>query len=119
MYVADCGNNRIQRFQPDSRTGKTIATQLTTGDSLKCPSSIILDGNDNIYFSDTNGNRILRIHDDQITCLFGCTSTSNSQPVLKQPWGLSFDTTGNLFVADTGNHRIIKFILSKNINSKL
>ena len=38
----------------------------------------------------------------------GCGGPT-SQTTLSAPTGLTFDTSGNLWVADTGNNRVLKF----------
>ena len=57
FYVADCGNDRLQLFQSGQRNATTI---VTTGIStLDCPLGIVLDGNGYLFFTDSNGNRII------------------------------------------------------------
>ncbi|CAF4395719.1 unnamed protein product, partial [Adineta steineri] len=50
-------------------------------------------------------------------CLFGCTATStfgSTADQLNRPCSLSFDSDGNIYVADTYNNRIQKLLLATN-----
>lgn len=63
LYIADAGNNRIQKFQRGASFGSTIAGQangtgLTTSMYLQTPTNVAVDTNSNVYISDTANNRI-------------------------------------------------------------
>jgi hypothetical protein len=48
-------------------------------------------------------------------CLVGCSiSPGSASNQLNNPWSLSFDSYGNMFITDGGNNRIQKFVLSTN-----
>jgi len=48
-------------------------------------------------------------------CIFGCSGNSGSSSShLNRPQMMFFDTNGNIFVTDVGNHRIQKFVLARN-----
>ena len=116
LYVADCGNDRIQRFQ----SGKLSATTIGGGGvewiiktiTLNCPTSIVLDADNNLFIVDFGNNRIVEYGVNGFQCLVGCSASSGSASnQLSNPWSLSFDSYGNIFVTDQGNNRIQKFNL--------
>lgn len=115
LYVADCGNDRIQLFQAGQVNGTTVvgATAPWTM-TLSCPYAVILDADDDMFIADAD-KRIIRSGLAGTQCVLGCTglfgSASNQ---LNKPHSLSFDSLGNLFVADLNNARIQKFLLSTN-----
>ncbi len=125
LYLADTGNHRIRRI--DAATGliTTVAgngTQGYTGDngpatsaSIDSPQGIAFDSANNLYLADTHNHRIRRIDiaTGLITTIAGTGVpglTPNSAPglatSLSLPHGLTIDSSGNLYLADTGNHRI-------------
>lgn len=105
LYVADCGNNIIQQFRPNSTKG--IVTQ--TDSTLDCPTDVVLDVDNNMYIVDNGKSRIVRIllNSSDIQCLVGCSDSIT----LNKSIGLSFDSIGNMYVTDSSNLRVLKFLL--------
>ena len=114
LYVADCYNNRIQRFLYGQSNGLTVAGSGAMGSiSLSLPHDVILDGNGYIYIVEFYGHRIVCSGPYGFRCIIGCTGTAGSAAnQLSNPTGLSFDNHGNLFVTDSANSRVQKFLLS-------
>ena len=113
LYVADCGNNRIQRFELGQKTGTTVVNNI-----LNCPTGVILDSDNNLYIVD-HFNRIVRSRESIFECLVGCTNEPGStSSTLDNPFSLAFDSYGNIFVTDVKNNRIQKFTLISNSCSK-
>lgn len=116
LYVADCGNNRIQLFRPNQLHGITVAGEGATDTiALDCPTAIVLDADHNLFIVDSNNNRIVGSGPNGFQCLVGC-SDSSCLPSnrLNHPISISFDNHGNMFITDRDNHRIQKFLLSSN-----
>ena len=121
LYVADCGNNRIQLF----RSGKLSATTIVGNGSLNititlnCPTSIILDGNNYLFIADSGNDRIVGSDASGFRCIIGCSGSSGSASYeLNQPWAISFDSCGNIFVSDQENNRIQKFSIITDLCGK-
>ncbi len=117
LYVADCGNNRIQLFHSGKLTGITVAGNSSSNITitLNCPTDIILDIDKYLYIVDSENNRIVRSGLYGFQCIVGCSGLHGSASnQLNSPWSISFDSYGNIFVTDQGNSRIQKFILSIN-----
>ncbi len=115
LYVADCGNNRIQYFKSGELNGVTVFGNRFTEDiKLNCPNGIVLDADGYIFIVDSNNHRIIGSGPDGFRCLVGCFGAGSTQDQLYYPQALSFDSYGNIFVADMGNARIQKFLLSTN-----
>ena len=115
-FVADCGNNRIQRFSLNDRNGVTIVGSISAQHqySLSCPTGITLDFQQFLFIVDSNNHRILRSGANGVHCIIGCNGTNIKSTELFSPSNLAFDNIGNLFVVDSGNNRIQKFQYSKN-----
>ena len=119
LYVADAGNNRIQRFTPGLKKATTVAGDSTINATIKLrsPTGIILDFDGNYFIVDSKNNRIVGSGPNGFRCLVGCSEGPGGSNKLSSPYTLSFDSFGNMFVTDKGNHRIQKF-LSANSCSK-
>jgi streptogramin lyase len=121
LYVADYGNNRIQRFQSGQRNGTTVAgfKSSVTTISLNGPTGVVLDADKHLFIVDSDNNRIVGSGSEGFRCIVGCSKSPGSESnKLKEPWSLSFDSLGNIFVTDWGNSRIQKFVLLTNSCSK-
>lgn len=113
LYVADCGNDRIQLFQPGQRNATTIVGNGAPDTiDLDCPCAIVLDGNEYLYIVDQLNNRIIGSGPSGFGCVAGCSFRSGSAAnQLSSPYSMAFDSYGNMFVADQDNYRIQKFTL--------
>lgn len=114
LYVADCGNNRVQKFLSKQLNALTLAGSPTTI-TLNCPSGIVLDGNGYLFIVDSYNHRILTIGPNGFRCIVGCSAVAgSSSSQLNNPSDLKFDSYGNIFVTDRDNNRVQKFILMSN-----
>jgi hypothetical protein len=120
LYVADCGNDRIQLFTIGQSNGITlIGNNTPTAILLKRPTGVVLDADNNLYIADQGNNRIVVFGINGLQCLFGCSDITGSlSSQLNLPQSLAFDSYGNMFVVDSGNNRIQKFMLSTNLCGK-
>ena len=115
LYVADCGNNRIQRFTCGQRSATTVAQSGIGGiPNLVCPTAIVLDADNYLYIVDNNNHRIIRSANNVLQCILGCFGNGSQPNQLTYPTSLSFDSFSNLFVVDKDNNRIQKFLFQSN-----
>jgi sugar lactone lactonase YvrE len=105
VYVADMGNRRIQKFDPD---GKFVAQWSASGpgvEPLQQPSALALsaDGKD-IWLVDAGSGWVYRfsLTGDLLAALNG------ARYGLFSPRGIAVDANNNLYLTDTGNGRILK-----------
>lgn len=116
LYVADCGNNRIQLFQPGQLNGTTITGNGMAGSiTFDCPNGLTIDADGYLFIVDEGNGRVIGSGPNGFRCLVGCTGSSGSTSnKLNAPQEISFDTYGNMFISDKGNNRIQKFLFIKN-----
>ncbi|CAF1073957.1 unnamed protein product, partial [Adineta steineri] len=116
LYIADCGNNRVQLLQ-QGYTNMTTVVESGSNQTIRmqCPTSVILDADGYLFIADYNNQRIIGSNANGYRCIVGCTNANGSASnQLYQPWSLSFDSHGNIFVNDAGNSRVQKFLFISN-----
>lgn len=111
LYVADCGNDRVQLFKKDSREGITVVGRgINTTANLDCPVSVILDQDGFLFIVDYHNHRIVVSDSTGFRCIPQCNSSANSLsgPLRIHPQTISFDRYGNIYATDGSNNRILK-----------
>ena len=113
LYVAECGNHRIQFFGPGQSNGTTVmGNRSNQSIALLCPNSVILDADGHLFVAEYTLRRIIGWGPSGYQCIASCNSSSISNPtLLAGPYALSFDIYGNLYVADYSSNRIEKFLI--------
>jgi hypothetical protein len=120
LYVADCGNDRVQLFSIGQLNGNTVAgVGAPNTISLNCPTGVVLDADQYLFIVDNGNHRIVGSGPTGFRCVVGCFGGGSAPNQLNNPQSMSFDSHGNIFVADTSNGRIQQFILISNSCSKI
>ncbi len=123
LYIVDTNNHRIHRVDASG----TITTIAGTGErgfsednvpavraQLDRPTGVTLDGAGNLYVADTGNQRIRRVDASGIIATIAGTGEYGDngdggpavQAQLAFPTGVAVDAAGNLYIADSYNHRI-------------
>ena len=113
LYVADWGNNRVQRFWRGQLIATTVAGTGAAGTiTLSGPTGVMVDSLGYLYIADYGNGRIVGQGPFGFRCVVGCSgSTGSASNQLYQPQNLGFDYSGNIYVADSGNSRIQRYLL--------
>jgi hypothetical protein len=121
LYVADCGNDRVQLFRSGESHAITVAGRGSSNPTiaLDCPTAITFDAQKYLFIVDSNNHRIVRSGLNGIQCLVGCSGSGSHSTQLSFPSSLAFDRSGNMFVVDQKNNRVQKFEYSENSCGKL
>lgn len=135
LYVCDFDNNRVlgyasvaalhQNSEPDLIIGQRDAYRAYRGcgpAGLREPSAIAVDSTGGLYVADRENNRVLwydrpfetdtladRVFGQPDMYGFAANSGGISPTSLNRPEGVAIDSTGNLYISDTRNHRILRY----------
>ena len=134
LWVADRSNHRVLRFSNASQLSSGAVADLVLGQinfttntpgagpfGMNGPMEVLVDAAENLWVADTNNNRVLHYADSAnmqshqaASGVFGQmnfddVAAAAGSDHLNLPTGLVMDTTGQLWVTDTGNHRILRF----------
>lgn len=126
IYFADTANHRVRSVALDG----TITTIAGRGEAsyggdggpatqawLNNPTSVAVDSFDNVYVTDTGNHRVRVIVPGGVITTaagtgrneFSLDGTLATQSSLSSPYGLAFDTSGNLYVSERGQSRVRRF----------
>ena len=127
VYFSDKGNNRIRKITISTGIISTIAGYTTTvgysGDGgaainaqLNTPLGICIDASDNLYIADYGNNVVRKITSSGIistivgngTAGYSGDGGSAINAQLYYPRGVFLSASGDLYIADAGNHVIRK-----------
>lgn len=105
IYVADTGNNRIQKF--DSAAAYVAQWGLRSGEFAN-PWGIATDSRENVYVVDNGNNRIQKFTSaGAFLTAWGSRGSTNGQ--FNYPQSIAVDSQDNVYVTDGSNYRVQKF----------
>ena len=140
LWVADNFNNRVVEFTPPFSDGMNAALEIgqpagatqfttnlaaTTQSGLSLPHDTAFDGSGNLWVSDSSNFRVLEytapFSDGEAASMeigqpaganqFTTNVAATSQSGLDYPEHIAFDSSGNLWVTDIGNNRVLEFLV--------
>ncbi len=108
VYVADVGNNRIQKFTSEEAFLQKWGTQGGGDGEFRYPMGVALDSSGNMFVVDTNNHRIQKFTSEGVFLTkWGSEGTRDGE--LWAPCDAAVDSSGNVYVSDYNNQRIQKF----------
>ena len=130
VWVADTGDNRVLEFaRPTANLPMAILVLGQGGYEsadpdcsqfyLDYPSGVTVDSSGNVWVADTDNSRVLKFsvplsNGMAASMVLGqqdyvSNNTACSQKGMAGPQGVSFDASGNLWVTDSDNSRVLKY----------
>ncbi len=107
VHVADTGNHRVQIFSPD---GAFVREHMVSGwDEFYTEPYIAMLGDD-LVVTDSFAHRCARYSRDGVL-VYSWGKSGNGEGDFNRPIGIATDQQGAVYVSDTMNNRIQKFIL--------
>ncbi|CAF1234757.1 unnamed protein product [Rotaria sordida] len=117
LYIADYNNNRVMSYASGASNGTLVIGGQGSGTNhtqLYYPVGIHFDSVSNtLLIANYGGQHIVRCTLDYSnwTLVAGTPGmVGSSSTLLSYPTGVTLDPMGNMYVADTGNHRIQLFL---------
>ncbi len=134
IYIADNGNNRIRRINIAGNI-TTIAGTATggfagdggaaTSAQLNGPVGLFVNGSGSVFVADKGNHRVRMINGSGVITTVAGTGTSGfsgdggvaTSAQLNNPTDVTIDGSGNIYIADNGNHRVRMVLGNGNINT--
>jgi sugar lactone lactonase YvrE len=141
LYIADTGNRRILKVTPQATISVVAGTKASSaqgrglgfsGDGgpaaqgeLSFPLGVAIDADGNLYLADSENHRVRRVNRDGIIETVAGTGAPGfagdggvaTAAQLNAPAGLAIDHNGNLWIVDSGNHRLRKMTPDQKITT--
>jgi sugar lactone lactonase YvrE len=131
VYVADTDNHTIRKIVASTGAVTTFAGAAGvcgsadgTGTAARFnnPSGVAVDGAGNVYVADTMNHTLRKVTSlgvvstlAGLTGTFGSVDGAGSAARFQGPQGMAIDAGNNVYVADTNNHVIRKFVPSTGV----
>lgn len=130
LWVADSSGNRILEYTAPFSTGEaasvvigqssfTSLASATTSTGLDVPNGLAFDSGGNLWVVDSYNNRVLEYKaplstGEAASLVIGQSNFTGSVSAttatgLNSPQGLAFDSSGNLWIADLQNDRVLEY----------
>lgn len=112
MYIADSGNVCVRKVDTDG-----VITTVANDPQFSLPISVAVDNNDDLYIADRSNNCVFKMDSDgNITTVAGTPGESGysgdggpaTAAKLNAATSISYDGSGNLFIADPSNNVVRK-----------
>ena len=126
LFIADSGTQRIRQVLRDG-TATTLAGTGTPGRgaadgspagnvALNTPMGVAMDSSGNVLVADTYNHRVLLVTPTRAIRTVAGTGTGGASPdgtmplvaQLRGPRAVCADRSGNLYIVDTSNHRVLR-----------
>jgi DNA-binding beta-propeller fold protein YncE len=108
VYVADSGNNRIQKFSGSGEFQAAWGSGGGGNGQFDSPSGLAVDTGGRVYVADSGNDGVQAFNSSGgFITAWGSTGSGNGE--FSNPIGIAADTKGNVYVVDSENNRIQVF----------
>jgi sugar lactone lactonase YvrE len=109
VYIADTGNNRVVEV-PWDRSKDTYGAQTTVGANLLSPEAVVVGSGGKVYIANAANSSVVEVPagcSAASSCTSQTTVASQEANGLANPTGVAVGPSGNLYIVDNGNNRVI------------
>jgi sugar lactone lactonase YvrE len=109
VYVADTGNDRVVEV-PWDRSKDTYGAQTTVGANLLSPEAVAVGSQGKVYIANVGNSSVVEVPagcSAATSCTSQTTVASQETNGLANPTGVAVGPSGNLYIVDNGNNRVI------------
>lgn len=125
VYICDTANHRVVKVNASDLAEQAQwplvanypidwTTPFEAATDLQAPVDVACDAAGNVYVVDREDHRLIKFNANltAISSTFGTSGTATNDPesllLLNSPEGVAVDSSGNVYIADTGLFRLVK-----------
>ena len=117
MVISDTGNERVRRVNSNGVISTFAGKGLRASSLgyLAGPSGMAYDSQGNLFVADTDNNRIVRVNPSGTVAIYAGGKAGSSgdtglggAALFRSPMSIVFDSAGNMYISDWGNHKVRK-----------
>ena len=116
VYVADTGNNRVQRFDANGAFLTSWGGTGAAAGQFQSPAAVAVGPDGSVYVSDSANNRMQRF-DANGTFISQWGTPGAGAGQFSNPQGVAVGPDGSVYVADAGNARVEQFLADGTFNT--
>ena len=114
IYIVNRSTHSVVKWAAGSESGVVVAggSEGYGLDQLKDPDGIHIDSSGNIYIADAGSMRIVKWEEGASQGVVVAGQTNNQgddDDELNHPKNIFVDSSGNIYISDTFNHRVMKW----------
>ena len=119
LWILDSGMCQIKQFEAEGQLLSVLGDEGLDVNQLMSPNDLFIDPHENLWVADTDNNRLIKwTMEGKSLLVLGINEVDEDEDWLisgtetgefDTPQAVTLDAQGNIYAADTGNHRIQKF----------
>jgi len=106
LYISDAGNSRVVMVPNAAGTLNTAGQVVLLSGMSNTPGALAMATDGTLYIAEPGANQVVSYVSR--SALAGSTFQTTVYSTLSSPSGLALDSNNNLYIADTGNSRVVE-----------
>jgi sugar lactone lactonase YvrE len=113
VYTLDTYNKQVVQWAPKATSSTVVISSDLFGGA--CDILLAFGSSNEVYISDEDHNKIYLWKFGAFSPILTLSAVSTGSSTLNKPRGMALDRYGNLYVADSGNNRVVMYCVKSTV----